>query len=442
MTTVARHNAEREAVEQALAAATRAGFRLAVIGRNCALVLIAAFYLLSMRFPNSLPVAGLLVASCGAGLLALILVGRRAERAARYALFGFDTALISAMVAFMPISAGADIPQNFVFLSSRETYFYIVIALSVLTLSPGLVLWTGLCGVLGLAGATGWIAAGMERVVSYSDLPTSFSRAAFFDVVYDPNFLNIPVRTSEALMMVVVTAVTALAVHRARGVVHAHAAVEAKRRRAHEVFGRHVPPQVADELLSSGQLAPQMREASVLFADIEGFTRLSERLPPVEIFGLLDSFFDAVTTIVEEHGGIVISHVGDAFIAAFNAPLPAAAHAARAVDAAGALQVLVAARTFEGHRLRVRIGVATGPVAAGTVGGARRQTYTLYGDTVNLAQRLERMNKELGSDCLLCRTTFDAARPRAVPVGTMRVPGRDGAVEVFALTREGGAAGV
>ena len=105
-----------------------------------------------------------------------------------------------------------------------------------------------------------------------------------------------------------------------------------------------------------------------------------------------------------------MNHVGDALIAAFNAPLPVEDHAAPAVEAARALQALVSGRDFEGHRLRLRIGVATGPVAAGTVGGAARQTYTVYGDTVNVAQRLERLNKELQTDCLVSGTAFEAAR--------------------------------
>jgi class 3 adenylate cyclase len=107
------------------------------------------------------------------------------------------------------------------------------------------------------------------------------------------------------------------------------------------------------------------------------------------------------------------------------------------VSAARALLALVSARDFEGHRLRLRIGVATGSVAAGTVGGAERQTYTLYGDTVNLAQRLEQMNKELESRCLICGTTFESARSScadAVAIGAVQVRGRDRAVEVFSLS--------
>ena len=90
-----------------------------------------------------------------------------------------------------------------------------------------------------------------------------------------------------------------------------------------------------------------------------------------------------------------MNHVGDALIAAFNAPLPIDAHPAQAVDAARSLLSLVSDARVRGPPTSLRIGVATGPVAAGTVGGAGRQTYTLYGDTVNLAQRLEELNKEL-----------------------------------------------
>jgi class 3 adenylate cyclase len=154
------------------------------------------------------------------------------------------------------------------------------------------------------------------------------------------------------------------------------------------------------------------------------------------VIGLLDGFFGAAATVVEGHSGVIVNHVGDALIAAFNAPLPIADHAARAVDAARALQSLVALRDFAGHRLRLRIGIATGPVAAGTVGGATRQTYTVYGDTVNVAQRLERLNKKLTTGCLISGATFAAARTAcadAAAMGSIQMRGRDAAVEVFAL---------
>ncbi len=424
------------AVDAALLDAERKGFRLAVLGRTGALVAIAAFYLVAFQWPNNLVPVALILTVAAAGLAPLALVGGRWERGGRYAFFAFDMAAISALLAFAPLSGGDDIPQNFVFLSGRSEYYYVVVALSVLALSPALVLWTGLCAVVGLASATAWILSGMERVASFGDLPRSPSREEFMAVVFSPDFLAIPVRVNEGLMIALSTAIAALAVHRARNVVRAHAAAEERRNRVQQLLGRYVPAQVAQQLVDTGQLTPQLRQATILFADIEGFTRLSEQLSAAQVIGLLNGFFGAAATLVEARGGIVINHVGDALIAAFNAPLPVTDHAARAVDAARDLQALVSGRDFAGHRLRLRIGIATGPVAAGTVGGATSQTYTVYGDTVNVAQRLERLNKELETDCLICGSTYEAARSTcadASAVGSVQVRGREAAVEVFAL---------
>ena len=423
-------------VEAALADAERNGFRLAVIGRTCALVAVASFYLEAFGYPNNVVAAAGILFTAALGLIPLGLVGGRLEGAARYALFTLDAASASAIVALAPLSSGGDIPQNLVFLSSRNEYFHAIVALSILALSPRLVLWTGACVVTGLAGATAWIMAGMQRVVSLEGLPVAPSREDYLSVVLSPDFLGLPVRVIEGVMIALVTCIAALAVHRARNVVRAHAAAEAERTRVEGIFGRYVPAQVAEQLLHAGHLGPQQREASIIFADIVGFTRLSENLPADQVIGLLNKFFSAVTAIVDERGGVVVNHVGDAIIAAFNAPLPTEAHAARAVGAARALLALVAEREFEGHRLHLRIGVATGPVAAGTVGGAGRETYTLYGDTVNLAQRLEELNKELDTQCLISGTTFDAAGPDCVDtiaIGAVHVRGRERAVEVFAL---------
>ena len=429
--------APSSAVEAALADAERKGFRLAVIGRTCALVAIAFFYLAAFPWPNNIFMATLFLAAAAVGLVPLALVGSRFERAGRFAFFAFDMMAISAMLAFAPLSSGGEIPQNFVFFSGRHHYYYyVVVALSVLTLSPALVLWSGLCAVAGLAGATAWIVSGMDQVVSFGDLPRGPSREQFLAVVFNPDFLPIAVRVSDGLVIALSTGIAALAVHRARNMVRAHAAAEERQSRVQLLLGRYVPAQVAEQLVDAGRLAPQLRDASILFADIEGFTGLSERLTAPQVIGLLNGFFDAAARTVEKYDGVVVNHVGDALIAAFNAPLPVEGHAVRAVDAARALQALVSGRDFDGHRLRLRIGVATGPVAAGTVGGATHQTYTVYGDTVNLAQRLERLNKELETDCLMCGTTFAAARSAcadAVAVGSVQVRGREGVVDTFAF---------
>ena len=141
-------------VEASLAEAERKGFRLAVIGRTCALVPIALFYLATYGYPNNIYIAALILAAAAAGLAPLALVDGRYERASRYAFFAFDVSLLTAVLALVPLSSGGDVPQNIVFLSTRGEYYFVVVAISVLALSPVLVLWTGLCAVVGLASAT------------------------------------------------------------------------------------------------------------------------------------------------------------------------------------------------------------------------------------------------------------------------------------------------
>ena len=210
--------------------------------------------------------------------------------------------------------------------------------------------------------------SGMERIVSYGDLPASPSREQVLAVIHDPDFLGITVRVIEGVVIGLVTSIAALAVHRARNVVRANAAAEAERARIQRIFGRMCHRKWLSSVIQAGELAPQLQTASILFADIEGFTGLSESLPPARVIAMLNSFFGAATAIVGERGGVVVNYIGDALIAAFNAPLPAEDHR-RGRSPLLAIYSLVSEREFEGHRLRIRIGVATGPVAAGTVGG-------------------------------------------------------------------------
>jgi class 3 adenylate cyclase len=424
------------AVDATLAAAERKGFRLAVLGRTVALIPIGVIHPLGYQYPNNLFIAVAIIAAIAIGLIPLALIDSRYERVSRYALFGFDMAALGVILALAPISSGGDVPQNLVFLTSRGEYFLVVLAVSTLALSPSLVLWTGFCGVVALAAATIWIAAGMEHMTSFASLPVAPSREAFVGVVLSPDFLGVSVRINEGLSMAVVSGIVALAVGRARNVVRDHAIAEMERNKLRGLFGRFVPVQIVEQLISAGQLAPQIREASIVFADIEGFTGLSEALSPEQVVELLNCFFGEASRIVDSNGGTVINYIGDAIIASFNAPLPSLDYPTRAVRTARMLLDLVASREFEGHRLSLRVGIATGQVAAGNVGAAERQTYTLYGDTVNLSQRLEAMNKELGTSCLVCGNTSEAVdrnEAELVRVGSLQVRGRQQTVQVFKL---------
>jgi adenylate cyclase len=206
-----------------------------------------------------------------------------------------------------------------------------------------------------------------------------------------------------------------------------------ERERIRGLFGKYVPEAVAAELVRDGGAPkPVSAEATVLFADLAGFTSLSERLDPGEIVEMLNAYFSAAVEVLETYGGVVTQFQGDGILAVFNVPLADPDHAAKAVRAAVELRDRVAGAAFAGHRLACRIGVNTGPVVAGSVGASDRLSYTVHGDAVNLAARLEQLNKEHGTSILVSETT--ARRAGDTPlrrIGAVAVRGKRETVTLF-----------
>jgi adenylate cyclase len=212
-----------------------------------------------------------------------------------------------------------------------------------------------------------------------------------------------------------------------------------------QLFSLYVTPEVAEHAIQHGaELGGQLTDATVLFSDIRGFTAMTEQLGPERIIGLLNRYFDAMSDAIVVQGGLVNKFGGDSLLAVFGAPLhPAPDHAARAVRAAQAM--LAALDTFNAEQiargepaLRIGIGIATGPVVAGNVGSEERLEYTVIGDTVNLASRLESMTKELeelDATVLLSSATAEALAVWSdlLPAGKINVRGKQAPVRVYTL---------
>lgn len=207
-----------------------------------------------------------------------------------------------------------------------------------------------------------------------------------------------------------------------------------ERQMIRDLFGKYVPETVAAALMKDrGQLEPQASQATILFVDLEGFTTLSEVLKPGEIVDLLNSYFSSVVAVLERHGGVVTQFQGDAILAIFNVPVPNPDHAGRALRAAVEIQRVVGAETYAGRHLACRIGLNTGEVVAGSVGASGRLNYTVHGDAVNLAARLEQLNKEFGTRILAAETTASASETPMRPVGEVTVRGKTSSVKIFTL---------
>lgn len=209
------------------------------------------------------------------------------------------------------------------------------------------------------------------------------------------------------------------------------------------LFKRYLAPQVVDELIKNPEKAApggERKLLTVLFSDLVGFTSLSEQLSPEELVALLNTYFEQATEVLTKHGATLDKFIGDAIMCFWNAPLPLEDHAARACLTALDLVAVVdrLSPMFEARglpRLDCRIGINTGHAVAGNLGSSAAQDYTVIGDTVNLASRLEGAAKVYGTRTLVAEDTLLATRGAVVAreLDLLRVKGKQHPVRVFEL---------
>lgn len=214
--------------------------------------------------------------------------------------------------------------------------------------------------------------------------------------------------------------------------------------RLRQLFGLYVSPEVARAAVETGAgLGGELVECTVMFSDIRDFTTLTEQLDPQELVDLINRYMTLMVSVIVKHGGVVTRFGGDSILAVFGTPLnPIENHAMRAI--AAAVQMRSALASFNQtepaggqSRLEAGVGIATGPVIAGNVGGKERIEYTVMGDAANVAARLEDMTKELGFPILLSDTTYLALdeRPGLTirELNDVRIKGKQGTTTVYGL---------
>lgn len=216
-----------------------------------------------------------------------------------------------------------------------------------------------------------------------------------------------------------------------------------ERDRLKETFGRYVTRQVADHLMKSDQgLGGELVPVTVLFSDIRSFTSISENMDPRELLDFLNEYFSGMVESVMHHHGVVDKFIGDAIMAVFGAPVPEPEDPLHAVRAALAMRERLT-KINEGFRarglpeIRTGIGLHSGQVIAGNMGHSERMEYTVIGDTVNLASRLEGMTKELDCDVVVSEDLYNQVKDHVVaePLKKIKVKGRDQEVMVYRLIK-------
>jgi adenylate cyclase len=211
-----------------------------------------------------------------------------------------------------------------------------------------------------------------------------------------------------------------------------------------DLFGQYVTPELAEAAIERrGQLDGELVTCTVLFADIRDFTGISELLPATRLIKILNAYFARMSGVVVEERGFVNKFGGDSLLAVFGTPLnPDPDHASCGIHAALRMQDVLAEFNRDQHeawlpQIMIGIGIATGDVVAGNVGSETKLEYTVIGDAVNVASRLQAMTKELGMPILANAETARAAATVAnfERVGEVSVRGKARPVDVFSVDR-------
>jgi adenylate cyclase len=345
-------------------------------------------------------------------------LGTRQSAARRYAYAFIETSLPTLVILYYATIIG---PVQALLMPSAFVYF-VFIVLSTLRLDFALCVFTGLVAAVEYAGvALFWGASDTTVSDSIASLPNQLGKACILFVCgVSAGFVARRLRKSFTR------------------------ALESLEERARilGVFGQHVSPEVAAQLVAkhgdSESEAGAAREVCVMFLDIRNFTTFAEKRSAEDVVHYLNTIFDEAVEAVTANRGIVNKFLGDGFMAVFGAPLTDENPCAAAVDAGLDILERVERLVREGliPATRVGIGLHAGTAVVGNIGSAQRKEYTVIGDVVNLASRVEALNKQLGTQMLVTEEVWriaGSARVRAVPREPMHVKGREAPVSILQL---------
>lgn len=318
-------------------------------------------------------------------------------------------------------------PASFYLKAPTLMYVFIFIALRAIRFEPGYIV------LAGVTAALGWIT--LMLYVVHAEAGNPMITRDYVEYMTS-NAILIGAEVDKIVSILLVTAVLAVAVLRAqrslyRAIIESTAAQDLTRFVSKEVAERITQ---ADRAIQPGD--GESKIATIVFTDIEGFSTASEKMSPTELARTINDYFQAMGEVITRHGGVVLLFEGDAMLITFNAVTPQDDHAARGLACALEIEQVCRERTFgDGVTLLTRCGVNTGPIVVGAVGTAERLTFTVHGDNVNIAARLEQLNKKYGTYIMCTQETVDTcgAGYDCSFEGEIPVKGRAAPVKVYSV---------
>ncbi len=336
-----------------------------------------------------------------------------------------DVALL--MVLIWSFHIQYEQPPSFYLKVPTLMYVFIFISLRALRFEPRYIMIAGLTAIVGWGILVWWVVysvAGDTMITrNYVTYMTS-------------NAILIGAEIDKMVSIFLVTAVLCIVVIRAR---RSFFRAVLEQTNAQDL-SRFVSKEVAERITSSAiQIQPgdgESREASIIFTDIEGFSGVSENMSASELAKTLNAYFGAMGEVIDRFGGVITLFEGDLMLITFNAIKDDPDHARNAVKTALAIEELARTQTFNGATLKTRCGINTGEMNIGAVGAQDRLVFTVHGDNVNIAARLEQLNKQYGTYIMMGEATHLAVQNEypCTLVCETPVKGRVQAVKVYSPT--------
>lgn len=257
------------------------------------------------------------------------------------------------------------------------------------------------------------------------------------DAAVDPILTGAPHHIVRSLLLLATGVVTGLVtIQTKKRILNSFVMIQ-ERNRIRRTFGEYVSPEVMDNLLTLGpHLTSERRSVCVMFLDIRNFTAFAEKRTPEKVVAYLESLFEFMIEIVNRHHGVINKFLGDGFMAVFGAPLSDGADCLHGLEAAREILSRVEEEVTAANVLptRVGIGLHAGEAVTGSIGSSLRKEYSVIGDVVNVASRIEQLNKRFGSQLLISETVWQAVGDKfrdATPMGAVQVKGREAPIEVY-----------
>jgi adenylate cyclase len=433
--------------QDALQAEEIQGLKLFINSRTAGLMVIGVWAYFSIPYlPLRFYVLGILLLFAALGITQFILSMKIPEaKWVPYLFAALDVALFTFVILVQSPFSRFNLPPQMM-LRENFIFFFVFLAGFSLSYSPSLVVWTGFCAAIAWGIGTVWNLGFPDTTTFWGESISSLKTAdQFTSALLQPTFVNLITWIKRTILLLLVSGTLAVGVWRLKRFIRKYALSEIQRAN----LSRYFSPKLLDEIAArSRPFEVQKHNVAVLFADIVGFTKISEAIPPEETMNLLRQYHSRTEELVFRFGGTLDKFVGDAVMASFGVPHPGPEDAINALRCARSLIQSIEdwnrERTAAGERpIQIGIGVHFGPAVMGDVGSERCAAFAVVGDTTNLASRLQSLTRMIKAKIIVSQHFVEAVEKESskspknlegfVHLGPQSIRGRESDVDIWAF---------